>query len=57
MASQREETPMKKATVLLPEPLWHKLRIRVLEERTSLQKVMLEQLINYLKSPKKEPTR
>jgi hypothetical protein len=45
---------MKKATVILPESVWHRARLRVLDERTSLQKLMLRLLEDYLKTPKKE---
>jgi hypothetical protein len=45
---------MKKATVILPEPLWRRARVRVLDENTSLQQLMLRLLEDYLKTPKKE---
>jgi hypothetical protein len=53
----KEDIPVKKTSLELPEPLWRAAQIRALDEHTSLKQIMVNALQAYLRTPKKEPTR
>jgi hypothetical protein len=42
---------MQKTTFLLPEPVWRQLKIRAMDEHTSLRRIVLDAVLAYLKTP------
>jgi hypothetical protein len=42
---------MQKTTLLLPEPVWRQLKVRAIDERSTLRQVVLDAVIAYLKMP------
>ena len=51
-----KDEPAVKTTVLLPESLWKRAKVRAMDERTDLRQVIIAALETYLKT-KKEGTR
>jgi hypothetical protein len=51
MATENDERTVK-TTVLLPERLWKRAKVRAMDERTDLRQVIIAALDAYLKSRK-----
>ena len=48
---------MRKTALRLPEPVWRALKIRAIDEDSTLQQVIVDAVTAHLKTPKAKPAK